>query len=200
MDEQLEDLTNQRNDLIKRMNELSEKYENYVSSMNKERVEIQSSNKQHVKVLVAKLLHQIMDENQRRKKKVAFQEINNTSKQMINLESKATKLFRVLGNYIQDRKRSGIRTWYRKALNVVHENYKRNSLIDGNVQHQNKQKFFFLWRQVYLNRKRLFANKLACAKIVQRLSCGNQDVQLRNYLCRWRDFVETSTAKEDFLK
>ena len=80
MDEQLADLTNQRNDLIKRMNELSEKYENYVSSMNRERVEIQASNKQHVKVLVAKLLHQIMDENQKRKKKIAFQEINNTAK------------------------------------------------------------------------------------------------------------------------
>ena len=51
-------------------------------------------------MLVAKLIHQIMDENQRRKKKIAFQEINNTAKQMINLESKATKLFRVLGNYI----------------------------------------------------------------------------------------------------
>ena len=63
MDEQLADLTNQRNDLIKRMNELSDKYENYVQSMNRERVDIQQSNKQHVKVLVAKLLHQIMDEN-----------------------------------------------------------------------------------------------------------------------------------------
>ena len=72
MDEQLADLTNQRNDLIKRMNELSDKYENYVQSMNRERVDIQQSNKQHVKVLVAKLLHQIMDENLRRKKKIAF--------------------------------------------------------------------------------------------------------------------------------
>ena len=40
MDEQLADLTNQRNDLIKRMNELSDKYENYVQSMNLERVDI----------------------------------------------------------------------------------------------------------------------------------------------------------------
>ena len=173
MDEQLADLTNQRNDLIKRMNELSDKYENYVQSMNLERVDIQQSNKQHVKVLVAKLLHQIMDENMRRKKKLAFQEITSTARQMSNLESKATKLFRVLGNYIEDRKRTGLRTWYRKALNVVHENYKRNSLIDRNVEHNNKQKFFFLWRQVYLNRKRIFANKIACAKIVQRLTAGN---------------------------
>ena len=50
------------------MNELSDKYENYVQNMNRERVDIQQSNKQHVKVLVAKLLRQIMDENLRRKK------------------------------------------------------------------------------------------------------------------------------------
>ena len=119
---------------------------------------------------------------------------------MINLESKATKLFRVLGNYIEDRKRSSLRTWYRKALNVVHENYKRNSLIDGNVDHNNKQKFFFLWRQVYLNRKRIFANKVACAKIIQRMTIGNQDVKLRHYLCRWRDFTEMRNAQDDFIK
>ena len=141
-----------------------------------------------------------MDENLRRKKKLAFQEITSTARQMSNLESKATKLFRVLGNYIEDRKRTGLRTWYRKALNVVNENYKRNSLIDRNVEHNNKQKFFFLWRQVYLNRKRIFANKIACAKIVQRLTAGNQDVIMRNYLCRWRDFTERRSAQEDFLK
>ena len=45
MDGQLADLTNQRNDLIKKMNELSDKYENYVQSMNRERVDIQQSNK-----------------------------------------------------------------------------------------------------------------------------------------------------------
>ena len=113
---------------------------------------------------------------------------------MINLENKSSKLFRVLGNYIEDRKRSALRTWYRKALNVVHENYKRNSLIDGNVSYNNKQKFFFLWRQVYLNRKRIFSNKLACAKILKRLTAGNQDVVMRTYLCKWRDFVEKKSA------
>ena len=109
---------------------------------------------------------------------------------MINLESKATKLFRVLGNYIEDRKRSGLRTWYRKALNVVHENYKRNSLIDGNVEHQNKQKFFFLWRQLYLNRKRIYSNKILACKAMERWSGQKGEYTLRHYLCRWRDYCQ----------
>lgn len=56
MDNELQDLTNQRNDLIRRMNELSEKYDGYVSQMNRERYEITERNKLHVKMLVAKLL------------------------------------------------------------------------------------------------------------------------------------------------
>ena len=104
--------------------------------MNVERIDTQHSNKQHVKTLVAKLLFQILDENIRRKKKLGLQEIGSTAKIMINLETKVSKLNRVLGNYIVDRKRNYLRVWYRKAFNVVHENYKRNTIIDGNVSHK----------------------------------------------------------------
>lgn len=62
MEDELEDLTRERNDLIRRMNELSDKYEEYVTSMNKERIEIMKANKKHVKFLTAKLFFQIMNE------------------------------------------------------------------------------------------------------------------------------------------
>ena len=91
---------------------------------------------------------------------------------MINLEGKVSKLHRILGNYVVDRKRFYLRVWYRKAFNVVHENYKRNSIIDGNVAHRMRQKFFFLWRQLYLNRKRIYANKISAMKIINRMSNG----------------------------
>jgi hypothetical protein len=38
------------------MNELSEKYDSYVSQMTRERLDITERNKTHVKMLVAKLL------------------------------------------------------------------------------------------------------------------------------------------------
>lgn len=58
MEGELEDLTRERNDLIRRMNELSDKYEDYVSTMNRERIEIMRANKNHVKLLTSKLLLQ----------------------------------------------------------------------------------------------------------------------------------------------
>jgi len=59
MEEELENLTRERNDLIKRMNELSDKYEDYVRTMNRERMDIMKANKNHVKLLTAKLFFQI---------------------------------------------------------------------------------------------------------------------------------------------
>jgi cell division protein FtsB len=55
MEEELDHLTRERNDLIRRMNELSDKYEDYVSTMNRERIEIMKANKNHVKLLTTKL-------------------------------------------------------------------------------------------------------------------------------------------------
>jgi chromosome segregation ATPase len=160
LDAQLADLTQQRNDLIRRLNDMSEKYETYVSQMNHERVDTQKSNKSHVKNLVAKLLFQILDENITRTKKNALCEIASTAKQMTNLELRLKKMQRILSNYTEDRKRSYLRLWYRQAFNVIFENYRRNAIIDGGVDLKMRQKFFFLWRQVYLNRKRIYSNKI----------------------------------------
>lgn len=55
MEDELNDLTRERNELIRRMNELSDKYEHYVTTMNRERSEIMKANKNHVKLLTAKL-------------------------------------------------------------------------------------------------------------------------------------------------
>jgi hypothetical protein len=56
LEDELDDLTRERNDLIRRMNELSDRYEDYVSTMNRERIEIMRANKNHVKLLTSKLL------------------------------------------------------------------------------------------------------------------------------------------------
>jgi hypothetical protein len=139
-------LTQQRNDLIKRMNELSDRYETYVTTMNRERQEISRQNKMQVKHLVAKLTVQILNENLQKKRKNAFLEINATSKQMANLERCLNKLSRVVSKYLGDSKRRHLRLWYRNAFNCVHETRKRNQLIDGSVTFKRSQKFFYLWR------------------------------------------------------
>ena len=175
MDEQLTDLTNQRNDLIRRMNELSDKYENYVNEMNRERVEITRANKKHIRILVSKLLVQIMDENLRKKRKTAFSEIYSTARQMTNLEYKLNRMQKILTSYARDRLSRNLHKWYRNALDCVHEGSKRNNLIDGNVAHNAKTKFFYLWRSAFLSRRRNFSHQMQALKIIRRVTHRRQE-------------------------
>lgn len=72
MEDELESLTRERNDLIKRMNELSDKYDDYVSTMNRERLEIMRANKNHVRLLTAKLFTQILSDMLFKRRKEAL--------------------------------------------------------------------------------------------------------------------------------
>lgn len=49
-------LSEERDDLVRKMNELNHRYEEYVNSMNEERDRIIRTNKTHIRLLTAKLL------------------------------------------------------------------------------------------------------------------------------------------------
>jgi chromosome segregation ATPase len=60
LEEDLRALSDERDDLIRKMNELNNRYEDYVNSMNNERESIIRANKTHVRLLTAKLLFQVL--------------------------------------------------------------------------------------------------------------------------------------------
>jgi len=62
LEEDLRALTDERDDLIRKMNELNNRYEDYVNSMNNERESIIRANKTHVRLLTAKLLFQVLSQ------------------------------------------------------------------------------------------------------------------------------------------
>jgi len=97
---------------------------------------------------------------------------------------------RVLAEHHQLNQRRALTLWYRNAMDVTHETYKKLALIDHGVARKRKVRFYFAWRTAFL---RLQQNQEAKIHGVQRLLklVGlRTDLQLRNKLCRWRDFVE----------
>lgn len=143
MEDELEDLTRERNHLIKRMNDLSDKYEEYVTTMNRERIEIMRANKNHVKLLTTKLFFQILSEAIYKRRKHAMQEMKSCAKNFENMQNKMQRFVKIMFNYGNERKRTFLRQWYRKAMNVIHENYKKLNLIDFNVEKKRKIKFYY---------------------------------------------------------
>ena len=75
-------------------------------------------------------------------------------------------------------------------MNFVHENYKKLNLVAANVDKQRKIKFYFKWRQAFLAHKKDYESKIDALSVMRKILQGSQDLRLRRYLCKWRDFVE----------
>ena len=52
------EITREKENLIRRMNDLTQRYDEYVANMERERIEIMRANRNHVKLLTAKLFYQ----------------------------------------------------------------------------------------------------------------------------------------------
>jgi hypothetical protein len=119
-----------------------------------------------------------------------YQEMKGTANHIKNMERKMHKFTKVLTNYGSDRKRHFLRLWYRKAMNYIHENYKKLNLIEYNVNKKRKIKFYYKWREAFLTNRKHSDSKIDSLKVLRSLVESKKDLQLRRYICKWRDFVE----------
>ena len=55
LEDELAEITNEKENLMRRMNDLTNRYDDYVNSMQREREEITRANRNHIKLLTAKL-------------------------------------------------------------------------------------------------------------------------------------------------
>jgi predicted nucleic acid-binding Zn-ribbon protein len=55
LEDELAEITNEKENLMRRMNDLNNRYDDYVNSMQREREEITRANRNHIKLLTAKL-------------------------------------------------------------------------------------------------------------------------------------------------
>jgi hypothetical protein len=73
LEEELADITREKEGLIRRMQELQARYDDYVRTMENERAEMIRTQRHHVKLLTSKLFHQTLSEMVRRRRKESFQ-------------------------------------------------------------------------------------------------------------------------------
>jgi len=199
LEDDLRALTDERDDLIRKMNELNNRYEDYVSSMNVEREQIIRANKTHVRLLTAKLLFQVLGQALDMRAKQAIQEIKSCAKDMSDLEKRIHKFVKVMRDYTTERKRNSLRKWYRHAMNFVHENYKNQNLVRFNVSKKIKTQFFYQWRKAYLQRERSHGLKMDGLTVLRRFTESKEARTLRRFICHWRDICLRKETQQDFM-
>jgi hypothetical protein len=121
------------------------------------------------------------------------------SLQLKKVETIVHRFERVLGDHHYEAERFYLRLWYRNSMNFTHENYKKLNLIDYNVAKRRKIRFYYAWRTAYLRRQQVTQSKQHGVIKISKIVRGAQDLNIRNKLCRWRDFVELRQYQHETL-
>lgn len=98
LEEELAELTREKEGLIRRMNDLNARYDDYVQTMERERSEIVRANRNHVKLLTAKLVYQMLNEMVNKRRKDGLQAMQSCSSQLKRVETIMKRLVRVLSD------------------------------------------------------------------------------------------------------
>jgi hypothetical protein len=102
LEDELAEITKEKEGLIRRMQDLQIRYDDYVRTMEGERAEMIRTQRHHVKLLTSKLFHQILSEMVRRRRKDAFQAMQSCSVQLKRVETIVRRFVRVLSDHHQE--------------------------------------------------------------------------------------------------
>lgn len=106
-----------RNDLLRKMGDLTRKYDTYVKTMNHERAEIAQANKKHIKLLTSKLMFSVLKNILNVRYKGALQQCQEFSDFDKVCNDRSRKIISVLANFADDQKRKYLQRWFHAVLN-----------------------------------------------------------------------------------
>lgn len=87
LEDELGELTREKENLLRRMQDLGTRFDEYVNNMERERLEITRANRNHIKLLTAKLFFQTFSDMLRIRRKESFQAMQSCSHQLKKVET-----------------------------------------------------------------------------------------------------------------
>lgn len=165
--QEIQKVEDERNDLIARMNDLTNKYETYVSTMTREREDLAKTTKKHMKLLTAKILAEKLSLIL---KKQYFGSVNRMGSQLHEDSLKrhmTDRIGNILISFSLRTMKSAFQQWHYSELNWPKERKRREELLENIVLYRSKSLAFATWLRTnraanHAEKENVFATRKMC--------------------------------------
>lgn len=189
-------LTQERNNMIFRMNDLAEKYELFVKNLNKEKEEIAKTNKKHSKLLTSSILFSHLQNRIHQQMGIAMEQIQKMFKFRKVAARRIGELIKLQNHYKTRVLESAFNFWRRSKLNWAREREITKKLIMEKMEKKQRVIFFMRWRAEYLRSADMANKRLIAAKRIAELKEIQTLKKIRGYFGNWQN-VEKMLHKRD---
>ncbi len=181
----LDKLVEERNELIYRMNDLTEKYDQYVQAMTKERDDISKANKNHSKLLTASILFAHLSNRRIQRLGLGMEHIKKMAKYRKVVARRIGELARLQELFKQRLAARAFSKWHHGQLSWPAERHINEALIDKAWAKRQRAKFFLHWQtQFQQSADRKNAQIEAARRIVQ-LRARQEEKGVRRCFGQW---------------
>eukprot|EP01022_Parablepharisma_sp_SALTPOND_P011291 TRINITY_DN1469_c0_g1_i1.p1 TRINITY_DN1469_c0_g1~~TRINITY_DN1469_c0_g1_i1.p1 ORF type:complete len:1791 (-),score=193.28 TRINITY_DN1469_c0_g1_i1:948-6320(-) len=196
----LDRIVSERNELIFRMNDLTEKYEMYVHEMTREREDISKANKNHTKLLTASLLfaHLLKRKNQRLG--VGLENMKKMARYREKLGRRVAELAKWQEGYKQKLAGIAFRRWRHEELSWTKERKINEALIEREWDKKQRAKFFSQWQRNFRETSDKRDTQSEAARRIIELKAIQQEKGMRKAFGNWLKFSMLKARRDMYMK
>ena len=185
MSNTLEKVEQERNELIYRMNDLTEKYEQYVQAMSKEREEISQSNKKHAKMLTISMLFNILHNRLAQRLGTGMEHIQKIAKYRRVVIRRVGELIKFQEKFKARLEVGAFRKWRHGLLSWTNERRVNEVLMNKKSENKMRFKFFSEWRRKYVNSANKTDTQIRAAVRISELKNIQTQKEIRGLFSKW---------------
>ncbi len=198
--ESLDKLTKERDELIFRMNDLTEKYEQYVQEMTREREDINRANKNHTKLLTVSLLFSHLLKRKNQRLGTAFENMKKMARYKEKLGRRVVELAKWQENYKQKLAGLAFRRWRHGELSWTQERRINETLLAKERDRKQRAMLFSQWQRNFRETANKRDTQSEAARRMVELKAYQQEKSVRRSFGRWLKFARLKARRDLLLK
>ena len=182
------------------MNELTNKYEEFIRAQDAEAGEMQEHHRSLNKILTSKLLNGTLLRIASRVRRNAYKQIKYVADHMTRQEVTMRRCLRLCSHAREHLEGIYFWKWFSKAMSYLTEKERIDNIVGRRVAARTRASFFYHWREAYLRSVKRFDSK------AEGIRLWNVLFKRQSYLCtkvafqRWADKVEFHYEQRGELK
>lgn len=145
----LTQLITERNDLLNKLDHLTMKYDECVREISHDRADMEAHNKQHAKLVTAKILFQQLEQIAKNKLKTGLEDIKSYCRFDMSCHTKLKSFAYIMERLGTYKLKVALNQWYSNALKPVSCKLQSAVLAEKAYDDQLKHKIFYKWLTEY---------------------------------------------------
>jgi len=190
----------ERNDLMKKLEGLTQRYDEAVREISIQRRQMERNNQEHTNMIAAQIIFTELEKSMRNRKREGLQEIRYYMKFDHDIKEKLKGLAAHFDRTGSFKLREALSKWWRNTLKPIQARKSSKLLAMKGRRDCVKQKYFYVWRGLFQERLEAYNRKSEALHLMWSYKKKDSALDLQRAFAIWKGFSKSTDGQRDKIR